>query len=696
MEEQLWQAERRYRDIFEATTVMHIVTRNEAGVPIIADCNTLVSTLLGYTHAELVGRPLSDLYTDESRHLLLDKGGYQDALQGNFVSQERQFLTRSGRIIDTLLHAIPETDAHGRVIGTHAMYVDISSLKRAEDAIRKLNADLERRVAERTAELAAVNRELASEIAERERAELALRESEAMLRAVIAASPDIITLLDPNGVILTQSPAVRTILGYEPETTRGMDSRALVHPDDRVHMEQELQALLNGDKQEDQNRLRYRHADSSIVVIESRGRAMMDAEGQPNGVVIVARNVTDQVHMEDALRQAKEVAESANRAKNEFLSRMSHELRTPLNAILGFAQLLEMDELPPTSNESVQHILKAGLHLLELINEVLDIARIETGKLTLSIEPVFLCETLEEAVNLIGPMAMARNIRIINNIARTCQHYVWADRQRLVQIVSNLLSNAVKYNRLGGTITVLCRPVGPDYMRICVRDTGRGIPAARLDRLFTPFERLGAEQTGMEGTGIGLALSKRLAELMDGRIGCESAVDYGSLFWVDLPTAVAPSESHAASQLDQRETANALPAEWTVLHIEDNLLNLRLIERILAQRPQTRIIPAMQGHLGLELAREHQPHLIMLDLHLPDLPGVEVLERLRNDPRTSATPIVVIGADATEGRIQRLIESGVQGYLTKPLNVKQFFAIIDDIFSGLEKNRDVAGRSAPE
>ena len=375
-------------------------------------------------------------------------------------------------------------------------------------------------------------------------------------------------------------------------------------------------------------------------------------------------------------RRAEEKADHANRAKSDFLSRMSHELRTPLNGILGFAQLLEMESLPVDQEESVAQILKAGRHLLGLINEVLDISRIETGRLQLSLEPVPVGETLRGALDIVRPLAAQHGIALNAGAADERQH-VLADRQRLQQVLLNLLSNAVKYNRTGGTVAVSCEEILGERLRILVRDTGHGISPDKLDRLFTPFDRLGAEGTGVEGTGLGLALSKHLVDVMGGTLDVTSQVGVGSTFAVELPLTAAPVE--ALEPRGGSPTVDPAPpdARMVVLYIEDNLSNLRLIEQVLGRRPRTTLLSAMQGRLGLDLAREHRPDLILLDLHLPDLPGQEVLRRLLDEPRTREIPVLILSADATPGHVERLLAAGARAYLTKPLDVRQLLALVD-------------------
>jgi PAS domain S-box-containing protein len=375
-------------------------------------------------------------------------------------------------------------------------------------------------------------------------------------------------------------------------------------------------------------------------------------------------------------RRAEIEADRANQAKSEFLSRMSHELRTPLNAVLGFAQLLEIDSLTGGQRDSVDHILRGGRHLLGLIDEVLDISRIEAGHLSISLEPVLLSEVIRETSELIQPVAATWKVQIDAEPSEAGDRYVLADRQRLKQVLLNFLSNAVKFNRSGGTVKLSVEEVPGDRLRLSVTDTGPGIAPRLIERLFTPFDRLGAETRGVEGTGLGLALSKRLVEVMGGAVGVDSVVGQGSTFWVELPRAECPMARTAPAAIIPDE---ALATRGVVLYIEDNLSNLRLVERLLAHRPNVKLFSAMLGSLGLGLAREHHPGLILLDLQLPDIPGAEVLERLQRDAGTSQIPVVVISADATAGQIQRLRAAGAREFLTKPLDVRRFFQLVDDV-----------------
>jgi signal transduction histidine kinase/ActR/RegA family two-component response regulator len=407
---------------------------------------------------------------------------------------------------------------------------------------------------------------------------------------------------------------------------------------------------------------------------------VLEPDGTLAFIIHSVEEVTESVRAAKELRAAKEEADRANTAKSEYLSRMSHELRTPLNAILGFAQLLELEELTDEQRENLHYILSAARHLLALINEVLDIAAIEAGRLPLSLEPVAVAEVVAETVSLIRPLADQHEVLLVSPPV-SCQVHVLGDRQRLKQILLNLLSNAVKYNRQGGRVELACGPADGDRMRVAVRDTGPGIAPDAMGQLFVPFERLGSEQTGVEGAGLGLPLSKRLAEAMGGTLEVSSTAGQGSTFWVELPQAEGPVQrAERQQELEVPTEAEAEPAApLTVLYIEDNLSNLQLVERVLSRRPGVRLISAMRPQLGLELAAEHDPDLILLDLHLPDMPGQEVFRRLQAEPRTANVPVVVLSADARPTLINELLSQGIRAFLTKPLDVKELLELLNTI-----------------
>lgn len=440
----------------------------------------------------------------------------------------------------------------------------------------------------------------------------------------------------------------------------------------------------------------------------------IEADGQPVGALIavtferyaftqddvnflqsVANVLTaaiDRHHAEERIRHAQEEAEAANRAKSEFLSRMSHELRTPLNAILGFSQLLEMDGPSEGQTESIGHIVKAGQHLLSLINEVLDIARIDSGRLALNREPVELPLFLEETVGVIRPLAARHEVGIDCDESCKGAPTVIADHQRLRQVVLNLLSNAVKFNTRGGRVFVSCARRG-ERARISVRDTGSGISEENLSRLFIPFERLGAEATDIEGTGIGLALSQRIVAALGGELGVTTKLGEGSTFWVELPLAQPEGFSSEGAE----GTAMPIVArQRTLLYIEDQEMNQRLVERILAQNSDLQLMSATRGSQALDLARAHRPDLILLDLHLPDIPGDEVLRRLKADDELQDIPVIMISGDAISHRMTEFLQLGATDYLTKPYKVRDFLEHIEKALLKARLPGDrLAGAEAP-
>ncbi len=411
-------------------------------------------------------------------------------------------------------------------------------------------------------------------------------------------------------------------------------------------------------------RLKERGSEQEAVTAELRERAeKMEAE--------VFRRSGE-------LQEANKRLRAANEAKNEFLSRMSHELRTPLAAIMGFTELLTLSDLDEDKHRWVSQVFKASQHLLSLINEVLDLSRIESGQLSISPEPVPLARVLEEALELMHPVAHSHGVHIDSQARLAGSAYVFADEQRLKQVLINLLSNAIKYNRRDGEVHIAVEPVAADQVRIAVEDTGAGIDEESQAKLFVPFERLNAAASGVDGTGLGLALSRTLIEAMGGSIGITSTPGVGSTFWIELsrgePAAVETASGDEHPLLAERRYAR----EKRVLYIEDTIANVRLIEEILQSRPSIRLIPAMMGQLGLELAREHDPELILLDLHLPDLKGEEVLAQLRADERTRDIAVVILSADATRRQLAPLLAAGAQDYLTKPIRVRHLLEVVDE------------------
>jgi PAS domain S-box-containing protein len=398
------------------------------------------------------------------------------------------------------------------------------------------------------------------------------------------------------------------------------------------------------------------------------------------------------------LESAKSVAEKANLAKSEFLSSMSHELRTPLNAILGFAQLMSQSAPPPTASQTrrVGQILQAGWYLLKLINEILDLAVIESGKLSLSKESVSLSEVMNECQAMMEPQAQQRGI-VMRFPRFDAPVFVNADRTRLKQIVINLVSNAVKYNTEGGTIIVSCTASGSERIRLSVKDTGAGLPPEKLAQLFQPFNRLGQEASGVAGTGIGLVMSKRLANLMGGVLGVESTVGVGSTFWCELSLAEAPQISNRNGDTEVLVLAKALggAAQRTLLYIEDNPANMQLVEELVAESLSMRLLTAVDGTLGIELARATRPHVILMDINLPGINGFKALKILRADVATAHIPVIARSANAMPRDIERGLEAGFFRYLTKPIKINEFTDTLNAAVNLAEKQlveRQLAGQ----
>ena len=365
-----------------------------------------------------------------------------------------------------------------------------------------------------------------------------------------------------------------------------------------------------------------------------------------------------------------------SRAHRDFLSHFSHDLRTPLTAIIGFAELLQLNDLTPDQADSVGHIVSGGQRMLEMINEVLDLTRIEAGTLTLLLEPVNMGDVVRDAVALVRPLAVTREVELSAEAA--CGHGVFAtaDDQRLRQVLSTLLSDGVKDSRHGGRVSVECTVVD-ERVRILVRDVGAGIPPARLQLLFTPVEKLNVEETGIEGTGLGLVLARRLTEAMGSSIHVETDAERGSVFWIDLPLTEATATSG-----DARERAAVTPVpevEGLLLCVEDNVSNVNVLRRLLRHRPGVRLVHADDGETALRLLKREHPDLILLDLHLPDLPGEEVLRRIRAHPVTRLIPVAILSADSDEAQSRRLLAAGAAAYVTKPFNVDQLLGLVDRI-----------------
>jgi PAS domain S-box-containing protein len=510
----------------------------------------------------------------------------------------------------------------------------------------------------------------------RKHAEEKLRWTEQSFRLMVESVSDYaIVMLDPEGSVVSWNTGAQRIKGFSADEIVGRHFSTF-YPQDDVAAgtpQHDLDETAASGRHEDEGwRIRK---DGSLFWANIVITAIRDPAGNLRGFAKLTRDLTERNKVEAILTTAKAVAETANLAKSDFLSSMSHELRSPLNAILGFAQLMESDSPAPSpaQGESIIQILNAGWYLLELINEILDLATIESGKLSMSLEPVSLSELLLECHAMIEPLAQRRGVRM--SLPRSDAPYcVHADRTRIKQVLINLLSNAIKYNRTDGSVAVDCtvnRTSG--RVRITVTDTGAGLPPEKVSQLFQPFNRLGQEVQGEEGTGIGLVVSKRLVELMDGVIGVESTVGTGSVFWVELLSTAPLTLPPAPDTIAAAETAAAhLAGLRTLLYVEDNPANMELVEKLIRRRNDLRMLSAVDGNRGVELARTCLPDVIVMDINLPGISGFEALKILREDRTTAHIPVLALSANAMPRDIQKGLDAGFFRYLTKPIKVPEF------------------------
>lgn len=557
---------------------------------------------------------------------------------------------KNGQYIWTQVRADSVRDANGRVTHMSGVSFDVTALKEAEEA---------------------------------------LRESESRQERIIQSSNDGIWewYADKGGFHF--SSRCWELIGYDvkdDEITQGEDKwmvwRKHIHPQDLAKFDQALEDHMANKAPFD---IEYRliGKNKEIHWVRGRGRAIFDADGRPIRMSGSNMDMTQIKRAEERVIQAKEAAEKANQAKSEFLSSMSHELRTPLNAILGYAQLFEYDlNLSSQQISNMREIRKAGDHLLQLINDVLDLAKIESGKMTVSLEPVLVSRIVQEAFTLVQTQADAKGIHIHANYNGMENHYVTADNVRFKQALINLLSNAVKYNNMGGEVDVSLKRLGAKILRLSVRDNGKGIPANRQSEVFQPFNRLNAEFSNIEGSGVGLVITKQLVEMMNGKLDFESQEGLGTEFWIDLPIASEWSQpaDEPNKSVDYTPAHLQLSSQKRVLYIEDNPTNIRLLQQFFERHHQLELDVAEEPFIGIYKARNTQPDLVILDINLPGMDGFEALNVLKNDPSTCHIPVVGLSANAMPYDIERGIKSGFDEYLTKPVDMNRLVETLNNIF----------------
>jgi PAS domain S-box-containing protein len=657
LEARLRESEATLRAIYDNAQEGIMVASIESGLLTMA--NPAICRMLGYGEAELLTMAPPQLHPPEVLPRLEEIFARMAA--GEFPPvEELPFRRKDGSIVH--LDASTTPVVIGGKAGFLGVFRDATEKRLARETLARHSEQLEAQVRERTAALEQQN----------------LRNA-----TILDVAIDGFFVADTNGRLVDVNPAFCRMLGHERAELLERTIADIEAAENPVEVARHVeQVRIQG---HDRFETRHRRKDGGTLDVEiSVNRVEIAGATQ---LFAFVRDISERKRSEAMLLASRQEAERANAAKSEFLSSMSHELRTPMNAIIGFAQLLEYDPgLDPNQLDNVHEILKAGRHLLELINEVLDLAKIESGRVELSLEPVELAPVVAECLHLVAPLAERRRIRVAH--AAGPDAVARADRTRLKQVILNLLSNAIKYNRDAGSVSLDVFPADRDRLRIEVADSGPGIPPERLAELFQPFNRLGSENSEIEGTGIGLTITRRVVELMGGRVDVASEPGVGSRFWIDLPRAAAPPlRLPAAGNPGAGGTVDAASGAVTVLYIEDNPANLKLVAQMFTLRPRVRLLCAPAPELGIELAMAHRPDLVLLDINLPGMDGYQVLRILRAAPALKHIPVVAVTANAMLRDIERGQAAGFAAYLTKPLMVDQFLRTVDAML-GAPPQRD--------
>jgi PAS domain S-box-containing protein len=573
---------------------------------------------------------------------------------------ELTYIRKDGSRFPAVVSVTALRDDHDAIIGYLLIGTDNTARKRVEEEQKKLDQRL--------------------------------RDQQFYTRSLIESNIDALMTTDPRGIITDVNKQMEALTGCTRDELIGAPCKNYFTDPERA--EAAIKLVLSEKKVSDYE-LTACARDGKKTDVSYNATTFYDRDRTLQGVFAAARDVTERKRGEQALVEtnveleaAKSAAETANLAKSDFLSSMSHELRSPLNAILGFAQLMESAAPEPSDSqkESIAQILRAGWHLLDLINQVLDLAVIESGKVSMSLEPVSLAEVMSECQAMMEPEAQQRGVTMTFPRFPDAT-FVRADRTRLKQIFINLISNAIKYNKQHGTVVVDCITNNRESKRISVSDTGAGLSAEKLAQLFQPFNRLGQEAGGVAGTGIGLVVTKQLAELMGGALGVESIAGKGSVFWCELPSTTAPrvAVEHSEVVVPAEALAPTAARMRTVLYVEDNPANMKLVEQLIARRSDIRLLTAVNGTLGVEVARTSLPTVILMDINLPGMSGVDAFRLLRGDPATALIPVVALSANAMPRDIQATLDAGFFRYLSKPIKVKEFMDTLTAAFTLAEE-----------
>jgi PAS domain S-box-containing protein len=607
--------------------------------------NSFYRQVTGMDPEKIIGRTIAEVFGEQAEKNFEPHA--RRALSGEVVKHDNEIKALDGRIICTESVLVPDMDANGEIAGFFVMSLDVTERKRAEDERERSRAAME--AAQRLAHIGSFEH-----------------------------------TYEPDALYWT--PEMYHICGVDPDGPPITYSRFIhhIHPADRSRVQRALEKAIRNRTRGYSLEYRVVRPDGTERNLAASGEFTYAEDGRPLKLVGSAQDITVQKRIQAALERAKLEAETASRAKSEFLSSMSHELRTPMNAVLGYAQLLlqnKKEPVTPRQRRQINQILKSGQHLLSLINDILDLSRIEAGRLELDLKELALDTVIGECLGLVDSLAERYRVTVVNVAKDKPSPTVRSDDVRLKQALLNLLSNSIKFNKAGGRVTIDVAERRDGMVRISVDDTGNGIAPARHSELFEPFSRLDATQRGIEGTGIGLAISKQLVERMGGSIGFSSELGVGSTFWIDVPHAKRDAAMPDEAIIDISETAPAFRladgTPRTLLYVEDDASNLQLVEEVVSHIPNLKLLSTPDAESGLELAAETRPDIILMDINLPGMNGYEALAKLKRQSETATIPVVALSAAAMPKDIQRGVEAGFFSYLTKPFVIDELLSTID-------------------